>query len=68
MHSNCNIGIPLPGVDNILDNMGESYLQRNLNSLAVDGRIFIIGCMGDTVTDVNLQVMLARRIDHTRFH
>ncbi|CAM0942826.1 unnamed protein product [Alopecurus aequalis] len=50
------------GVDVILDNIGGSYLQRNLNSLAVDGRLFIIGFMGGTVTEVNLGVMLARRL------
>ncbi|XP_051191863.1 uncharacterized protein [Lolium perenne] len=50
------------GVDVILDNMGGSYLQRNLNSLAVDGRLFVIGFMGGTVTEVNLQPMLARRL------
>ncbi|KAK1621323.1 hypothetical protein QYE76_026840 [Lolium multiflorum] len=50
------------GVDVILDNMGGAYLQRNLNSLAVDGRLFIIGFMGGTVTEVNLQPMLARRL------
>ena len=54
--------IPLPGVDVILDNIGGSYLQRNLNSLAVDGRLFIIGFMGGTVTEVNLGIMLARRL------
>jgi NADPH:quinone reductase-like Zn-dependent oxidoreductase len=42
--------------------MGGSYLQRNLNSLAVDGRLFVIGFMGGTVTEVNLQPMLARRL------
>ncbi|KAF7086727.1 hypothetical protein CFC21_089990 [Triticum aestivum] len=50
------------GVDVILDNIGASYLQRNLNSLAVDGRLFIIGFMGGTTTEVNLQAMLARRL------
>ncbi|XBH65463.1 uncharacterized protein [Aegilops tauschii subsp. strangulata] len=50
------------GVDVILDNIGGSYLQRNLNSLAVDGRLFIIGFMGGTTTEVNLQAMLARRL------
>jgi NADPH:quinone reductase-like Zn-dependent oxidoreductase len=54
--------MPLPGVDVILDNIGGSYLQRNLNSLAVDGRLFIIGFMGGVVTEVNLAVMLARRL------
>uniref|UniRef100_A0A453PZA8 Enoyl reductase (ER) domain-containing protein n=1 Tax=Aegilops tauschii subsp. strangulata TaxID=200361 RepID=A0A453PZA8_AEGTS len=52
----------LPGVDVILDNVGGPYLQRNLDSLAVDGRLFIIGFMGGTVTEVNLQAMLARRL------
>ncbi|KAF7086728.1 hypothetical protein CFC21_089991 [Triticum aestivum] len=50
------------GVDVILDNVGGPYLQRNLDSLAVDGRLFIIGFMGGTVTQVNLQAMLARRL------
>ncbi|XP_040376961.1 quinone oxidoreductase PIG3 [Oryza brachyantha] len=50
------------GVDVILDNIGGSYLQRNLNSLAVDGRLFIIGFQGGAVTEVNLQPMLARRL------
>ncbi|KAM3223919.1 hypothetical protein ACQJBY_057363 [Aegilops geniculata] len=50
------------GVDVILDNIGGSYLQRNLNSLAVDGRLFIIGFMGGVTTEVNLQAMLARRL------
>ncbi|KAK1621284.1 hypothetical protein QYE76_026801 [Lolium multiflorum] len=50
------------GVDVILDNIGGSYLQRNLNSLAVDGRLFIIGFMGGVVTEVNLAIMLARRL------
>ncbi|XP_044955579.1 quinone oxidoreductase PIG3-like [Hordeum vulgare subsp. vulgare] len=50
------------GVDVILDNVGGPYLQRNLESLAVDGRLFIIGFMGGTVTELNLQAMLARRL------
>uniref|UniRef100_I1P5B7 Enoyl reductase (ER) domain-containing protein n=2 Tax=Oryza glaberrima TaxID=4538 RepID=I1P5B7_ORYGL len=50
------------GVDVILDNIGGLYLQRNLNSLAVDGRLFIIGFQGGAVTEVNLQPMLARRL------
>ncbi|KAK6805391.1 hypothetical protein RDI58_003176 [Solanum bulbocastanum] len=42
------------GVDVILDNIGGPYLQRNLDSLNVDGRLFIIGFMGGTMTQVNL--------------
>ncbi|RLN09606.1 hypothetical protein C2845_PM11G22570 [Panicum miliaceum] len=50
------------GVDVILDNIGGSYLQRNLNSLGVDGRLFIIGFQGGAVAEVNLQAVLSRRL------
>eukprot|EP00262_Sarcandra_glabra_P003016 TRINITY_DN13456_c0_g1_i1.p1 TRINITY_DN13456_c0_g1~~TRINITY_DN13456_c0_g1_i1.p1 ORF type:complete len:326 (+),score=60.86 TRINITY_DN13456_c0_g1_i1:106-1083(+) len=50
------------GVDVILDNIGGSYFQRNLNSLNVDGRLFIIGFQGGTTTDVDLRCMLAKRL------
>ncbi|KAM7500833.1 hypothetical protein LguiA_025247 [Lonicera macranthoides] len=50
------------GVDVILDNIGGSYFQRNLDSLNIDGRLFIIGFMGGTVTQVNLVSMLAKRL------
>lgn len=50
------------GVDVILDNIGGSYFQQNLDSLNVDGRLFIIGFMGGTVTQVNLAGLLARRL------
>ncbi|MQL80103.1 hypothetical protein Taro_012557 [Colocasia esculenta] len=50
------------GVDVILDNMGGSYLQRNIASLNVDGRLFIIGFQGGTVAEVNLGPLLARRL------
>lgn len=46
----------------ILDNIGGSYLQRNLNSLGVDGRLFIIGFQGGIAAEVNLQAVLARRL------
>eukprot|EP00268_Persea_americana_P040111 TRINITY_DN3976_c0_g1_i5.p1 TRINITY_DN3976_c0_g1~~TRINITY_DN3976_c0_g1_i5.p1 ORF type:complete len:326 (-),score=49.53 TRINITY_DN3976_c0_g1_i5:700-1677(-) len=50
------------GVDVILDNVGGPYFQRNLNSLNVNGRLFIIGFQGGTVTEANLGCMLARRL------
>ncbi|KAJ4975586.1 hypothetical protein NE237_000692 [Protea cynaroides] len=50
------------GVDVILDNVGGPYFQRNLDSLNVDGRLFIIGFMGGAFTEVNLACMLARRL------
>ncbi|XP_041027191.1 quinone oxidoreductase PIG3-like [Juglans microcarpa x Juglans regia] len=50
------------GVDVILDHIGASYLKQNLESLNFDGRLFIIGFMGGTVAEVDLRVMLARRL------
>ncbi|CAH9093583.1 unnamed protein product [Cuscuta epithymum] len=50
------------GVDVILDNIGGPYFQRNIDSLNVDGRLFIIGFMGGTITEVNLAGLLARRL------
>ncbi|PKU75993.1 quinone oxidoreductase PIG3 [Dendrobium catenatum] len=50
------------GVDVILDNVGGAYFQRNLNSLNLDGRLFIIGFQGGTITEVNLSSILARRL------
>ncbi|XP_058216926.1 uncharacterized protein LOC131327812 [Rhododendron vialii] len=49
-------------VDVILDNIGGPYFQRNIDSLNMDGRLFIIGFMGGTVTEVNLLGLLARRL------
>ncbi|RWR88038.1 Alcohol dehydrogenase superfamily [Cinnamomum micranthum f. kanehirae] len=48
------------GVDVILDNVGGPYFQRNLNSLNVNGRLFIIGFQGGTITVANLGCMLAK--------
>lgn len=50
------------GVDVILDNMGAAYLKRNLESLNLDGRLFIIGLQGGATTEVNLASLLARRL------
>lgn len=52
----------MAGVDVILDHIGASYLKQNLESLNFDGRLFIIGFMGGTVAEVDLRVMLARRL------
>ncbi|OVA13908.1 Alcohol dehydrogenase superfamily [Macleaya cordata] len=50
------------GVDVILDNIGAPYFQRNLSSLNIDGRLFLIGFQGGTITEVNLVSLLARRL------
>ncbi|KAL1289278.1 hypothetical protein HN51_057773 [Arachis hypogaea] len=50
------------GVDVILDCMGASYYQRNLDSLNFDGRLFIIGFQGGTSTQTDLRTLFAKRL------
>jgi putative PIG3 family NAD(P)H quinone oxidoreductase len=46
------------GVDVVLDNMGASYLQRNVDVLARNGRLVVIGLQGGTRADLNLLTLL----------
>lgn len=48
------------GVDVILDNMGAKYLERNIRSLARNGRLVIIGMQGGMVTEIDLGTMLRK--------
>lgn len=48
------------GVDVILDNMGASYLQRNINVLARNGRLVIIGMQGGVKAEINIATLLQR--------
>ncbi|WP_462418360.1 NAD(P)H-quinone oxidoreductase [Kytococcus sp. Marseille-QA3725] len=50
------------GVDVILDLIGGDYLERNLKALAKDGRLVIIGLMGGREGEINLGLMLQRRL------
>ena len=50
------------GVDVILDHIGAKYLEQNLRSLAVGGRLVEIGLMGGAQTEVNLGLLLVRRL------
>ena len=36
------------GADVILDNMGAKYLARNVDALAIEGRLVVIGMQGGT--------------------
>lgn len=49
------------GVDVVLDNMGASYLARNVAVLAPDGRLAVIGLQGGTTAELDLRVLLAKR-------
>lgn len=50
------------GVEVILDVVGGSYLARNLDALAIEGRLVIIGLQGGARAEINLGQMLARRL------
>ena len=50
------------GVDVILDIIGAKYLEPNLRSLAVDGRLVIIGLQGGAKADLDLGSLLSRRL------
>ncbi|CAM3223955.1 NAD(P)H-quinone oxidoreductase [Stackebrandtia soli] len=50
----------LGGVDIILDNMGASYLDRNIAALDRNGRILTIGLQGGATTKLNLGALLGK--------
>lgn len=50
------------GVDTILDNMGASYLERNIDALKRNGRMVIIGMQGGTAVDFNIAQALRKNI------
>lgn len=49
------------GVDVILDIIGAGYLERNVETLAVGGRLVIIGLQGGRKAELNLGALLAKR-------
>ncbi|MDX6325855.1 MAG: hypothetical protein QOK15_2209, partial [Nocardioidaceae bacterium] len=49
------------GVDVILDNMGAKYLARNVESLAIGGRLVSIGMQGGREGEIDLGTVLAKR-------
>lgn len=49
------------GADLILDHIGGSYLAGNQASLAVGGRLVVIGLMGGAAAEINLGVLLVKR-------
>jgi putative PIG3 family NAD(P)H quinone oxidoreductase len=49
------------GADVILDNMGASYLQRNIHALATEGRLLVIGLMGGAVGEIDLNQLMTKR-------
>ncbi|MFP6639277.1 MAG: NAD(P)H-quinone oxidoreductase [Myxococcota bacterium] len=50
------------GVSVILDSIGAAYLEENLASLAVGGRLVLIGLMGGARAEISLATLLTRRL------
>ena len=50
-----------PGADVILDLMGASYLDRNVDALAPDGRLVVIGFQGGVKAELNIGKLMAKR-------
>jgi len=49
------------GADVILDNMGAKYLSRNVDALATEGRLVVIGMQGGTKAEVDLGMLMGKR-------
>jgi putative PIG3 family NAD(P)H quinone oxidoreductase len=49
------------GADVVLDNMGAKYLARNLDVLAPNGRVVIIGMQGGTKAELDLGLLMRKR-------
>lgn len=49
------------GVDVILDVIGADYWDRNMRSLALKGRMILVGLMGGNSTNANIGVLLQKR-------
>jgi putative PIG3 family NAD(P)H quinone oxidoreductase len=49
------------GADVVLDNMGGKYLGRNLDALATEGRLVIIGMQGGTKGELDIAKLLGKR-------
>ncbi len=49
------------GVNVILDHIGAAYLGDNMKSLAVSGRLVLIGVMGGMKSELNLATLMVKR-------
>ena len=50
------------GVEVILDMIGGPYLEPNLKTLSVEGRLVLIGLMGGATAEINLASLMSRRL------
>jgi putative PIG3 family NAD(P)H quinone oxidoreductase len=49
------------GADVILDNMGAKYLPRNVEALATEGRLVVIGMQGGAKGELDLSTLMRKR-------
>jgi len=49
------------GADVILDNMGARYLNRNVDALAIEGRLMVIGMQGGTKGEFDIGALMRKR-------
>lgn len=49
------------GADVVLDNMGAKYLGRNVDVLATEGRLVVIGMQGGSKAELNIGQLLSKR-------
>ena len=49
------------GADVVLDNMGAKYLARNLDVLAFNGRLVVIGMQGGTKAELDIGLLMRKR-------
>lgn len=53
------------GADLILDMIGASYLARNLEAAAVEGRVVVISLIGGARAEINLSTIMSKRLTLT---
>jgi NADPH:quinone reductase len=53
------------GVDVVLDFIGGSYAQRNIDCLARDGRLIQVGSMGGPTAEISLRTIFLKRLTIT---
>jgi NADPH:quinone reductase len=53
------------GVDLILDMVAAAYFARNLEALAVEGRLVVISLIGGARTELNLNTVMSKRLTIT---
>lgn len=53
------------GVDVVVDVVGGPYLQRNLDCLALEGRLAVVSVIGGPDAELSLRPMMARRLTIT---